>query len=237
VGHYIRSLFENQYRVVNRYSAEAALKDIETVGPDLVISDVVMGKMSGFDLCHNLKSDVAYSHIPIILLTAKTDVEDSVSGLESGANAYVTKPFSAEYLTALVSSLLRNMENVRSYLNAHTDASLEEGALGEQDSRFMSELYNLMEKHLSEADLNVPSVCAELRISRSKFNYKLKGLTGSSPGAFFRNYKLNRAAKLLKEGKYNVSEIADMMGFASVSNFSASFKKMFGVAPRDYGAR
>ena len=237
VGHYIRSLFEDQYRVVNRYSAEAALKDIETVGPDLVISDVVMGKMSGFEFCRTLKSDVAYSHIPIILLTAKTDVEDSVSGLESGANAYVTKPFSAEYLTALVSSLLRNMENVRSYLNAHTDASLEEGALGEQDSRFMSELYNLMEKHLSEADLNVPSVCAELRISRSKFNYKLKGLTGSSPGAFFRNYKLNRAAKLLKEGKYNVSEIADMMGFASVSNFSASFKKMFGVAPRDYGAR
>ena len=235
VGSYLRMIFEDSYHVVNRYSAEAALPELETINPDLIISDVVMGKMSGYEFCRNVKSDLMFSHIPFILLTAKTNVEDSVAGLECGANAYVSKPFSAEYLTALVSSLLRNVEHVRSFLNAHTDdGSIEDGVMGEQDRRFMHDLYALMEKHLSDADLNVTSVCEELRISRSKFNYKLKGLTGSSPGTFFRHYKLNRAAKLLKEGKYNVSEIADMMGFSSISNFSVSFKKMFGVAPRDY---
>jgi AraC-like DNA-binding protein len=175
-----------------------------------------------------------FSHIPVVLLTAKTDVSDSVAGLESGANAYVTKPFSAEYLTALVASQLKNVENVRASLNQTTEASLIDGDISEQDRNFMRELYGLMDRHISEADLNVNSVCEELRISRSKFNYKLKGLTGTTPGAFFRHYKLNLAAKMLKEGKYNVSEIADMTGFSSVSHFSASFKKEFGTAPKDY---
>ena len=234
VAQYLRSLFEDHYRVTNRYSAEAALKDIEAVDPDLVISDVVMGKMSGYDFCRTLKSNMMFSHIPVILLTAKTDVSDSVAGLESGANAYVTKPFSAEYLTALVSSQLKNVENVRASLNQATEASLIDGDISEQDRNFIRELYELMDRHISEADLNVSSVCEELRISRSKFNYKLKGLTGTTPGAFFRHYKLNLAAKMLREGKYNVSEIADMTGFSSVSHFSASFKKMFGTAPKDY---
>ncbi len=235
VSSYLRSIFEDSFNIVNKYSAEAALSELEKINPDLIISDVVMGRMNGYEFCRSVKSNLMFSHIPFILLTAKTDVEDSVSGLESGANAYVAKPFSPEYLTALVHSLLRNVEHVRSFLNAHTDGTLiEDGTLSEQDSAFMRDLYDLMEQHLSDADLNVSSICEELRISRSKFNYKLKGLTGSSPGTFFRHYKLNRAAKLLKEGKHNVSEVADMIGFSSISNFSASFKKLFGVAPRDY---
>ena len=234
VGQYIRSIFEDKYRVINKYSAEAALQEMDKVCPDIIISDVMMGKMSGFEFCKTVKSDLMYSHIPIILITAKTNIEDSVSGLECGASAYVTKPFSAEYLQALIASLLKNIENVRASLNSNTEANMLDGQLSDQDKAFISEVYNLMDKHLSDADLSVSAVCEELRISRSKFNYKLKGLTGCTPGAFFRQYKLNLAAKLLKEGKHNVSEISDMMGFASISNFSASFKKMFGVAPRDY---
>lgn len=234
IGQYLRIVFEDKYKIVNKYSAEAALSDIGQINPDLIISDVVMGKMSGYEFCRTVKSDLMYSHIPFILLTAKTDIEDSVSGLECGANAYVTKPFSAEYLQALVSSLLKNVEHIRASLNANTETSMIEDSLSDQDKSFINELYQLMDKHLSDADLNVSTICDELRISRSKFNYKLKGLTGSTPGAFFRQYKLNLAAKLLKEGKMNVSEISDMMGFASISNFSASFKKMFGITPRDY---
>lgn len=234
IGQYLKIVFEDKYKIVNKYSAEAALSDIGQINPDLIISDVVMGKMSGYDFCRTVKSDLMYSHIPFILLTAKTDIEDSVSGLECGANAYVTKPFSAEYLQALVTSLLKNVEHIRASLNANTETSMIEDSLSDQDKSFINELYQLMDKHLSDADLNVSTICDELRISRSKFNYKLKGLTGSTPGAFFRQYKLNLAAKLLKEGKMNVSEISDMMGFASISNFSASFKKMFGITPRDY---
>ena len=234
IGQFIRSMFEDRYNVTNKYSAESALAEIDKINPDIIISDVVMGKMSGYEFCRTVKSDLTYSHIPFILLTAKTDVEDSVSGLECGANAYVTKPFSAEYLSALVDSQRKNMENLRSYLNQTTEASLSEGNLSEQDRNFINDLYSLMDKHLSDADLSVTTICEELKISRSKFNYKLKGLTGSTPGSFFRHYKLNLAAKMLKEGRHNVSEIADMMGFASVSNFSASFKKMFGVSPKDY---
>jgi AraC-like DNA-binding protein len=175
------------------------------------------------------------SHIPVILLTAKAMVEDQVLGLDCGADAYVTKPFEPQYMMALISSQLRNREKVRSMLSQSTDTEeIEENALSPQDNDFMTELYQLMEKELSNSELDVARMTEMLHISRTKFYYKVKGLTGENPSVFFKRYKLNRAAQLLGERKYNVSEIADLTGFSTLSHFSTSFKKQFGVSPSEY---
>lgn len=234
LARYLRLLFGDDYRVENRYSAEAAWQDMESLAPDVVLSDVVMGEMSGYDLCRKLKEEVAFSHIPVILITAKSQVDEQIEGLELGANAYVTKPFDPGYLKALVRSQLRNSENIRRLLNENVQTAHIGDELSPQDRAFMDALYRLMEKHLADLDLNLGTICEELHISRSKFNYKMKGLTGDTPNNFFKHYKLNCAARLLREGKNNVSEVAMLTGFGTVSYFSVCFKKQFGVNPSEF---
>lgn len=234
MARYLKSIFNNDYQVVNKYSAESALIEIAHTIPDVILSDVIMGKMSGYDFCRAIKGDVAYCHIPFILITARSTTSEQIEGLELGANAYVTKPFDPDYLQALVRSQLKNSELIRKSLNEHTQVQTMEGELSSRDKAFVKELYGLMEKHLSDLELNINNICEELHISRSKFNYKIKGLTGNTPNNFFKQYKLNHAAQLLKEGKYNVSEVAMMTGFGTISYFSISFKKQFGINPSEY---
>lgn len=238
VAQYIRSIFIQDYIVENRYSAESALEDMKEIAPDIILSDIIMGEMSGYDFCKAVKSNLLYSHIPIILITAKSNMNEQIDGLRLGAVAYVTKPFDPFYLKALVESQLSNLKLLRKRLGENTDTKeltgISQDTLSEQDKKFMDELYALMEKRAAELDLNVATVCHDLLISQSKFNYKLKQLTGDTPGTFFRKYKLNKAAQLLKEGKYNASEIAVMVGFGTAAHFSVAFKKQFGVSPSDF---
>ena len=235
IVHYLKELFSAKYKVLTSFSADEAYTLIKENAPDVIISDVVMPGKTGYDLCRKIKENIQMSHIPVILLTAKAMVEDQVMGLDCGADAYVTKPFEPQYIMALISSQLRNREKVRSMLSQSTDTEeIEENALSPQDNAFMTELYQLMEKELSNSELDVARMTELLHISRTKFYYKVKGLTGENPSVFFKRYKLNRAAQLLSERKYNVSEIADMTGFSTLSHFSTSFKKQFGVSPSEY---
>jgi signal transduction histidine kinase/DNA-binding response OmpR family regulator/ligand-binding sensor domain-containing protein len=235
VGHYLNTLLSPLYRVINRFDAESALAAIEQEAPDLIVSDVVMPRMSGYDLCRRVKGDLQLCHIPVVLVTAKTSVESQVEGLDTGADAYVTKPFDPNYLLALLKSLLKNRENVRSLLTHETKADrIDKNILSPQDKAFMTEVYRLMESELSNPELNIHQMTEALHISRTKLYYKLKGLTGTNPNIFFKTYRLNRAAELLREGRFNISEIADRTGFSTLSHFSASFKEQFGVSPSKY---
>ncbi len=238
VAQYIRSIFQNDYMVENRYTAEDALEDLDQTRPDIILSDIIMGEMSGYDFCKTVKSNLASSHIPIILITAKSNMNEQINGLKLGAVAYITKPFDPFYLKAMVESQLHNMTTLRQRLGESTTTeNLAEpiaDTLSEQDRKFMDELYRLMEKRSAEMELNVTTICRDLLISQSKFNYKLKELTGDTPGTFFRKYKLNKAAQWLKEGKHNVSEVAVMTGFSTAAHFSVAFKKQFGVSPSEY---
>ena len=195
-----------------------------------------MGEISGYKFCKRLKVNQLYCHIPVILITAKSQITEQVEGLNVGASAYVTKPFNPEYLKALVKSLLQNRDNIRSLLlsSSTNNSQTITNALSTQDMAFMNNLYQLMDSMMSQDDLNFNLIAEKLCMSRSKFNYKLKGLTGETPIHFFLKYKLNKAAELLKSGKYNVSEVADITGFGTVSHFSVSFKKQFGVNPSEY---
>ena len=174
-------------------------------------------------------------HIPVILVTAKATVENQVEGLNTGADAYVTKPFEPSYLIALIKSQLNNREKARNLLGKATQVDkIEENILSPQDNVFMTDLYRLMENELSNPELDIARMTELLKISRTKFYYKVKGLTGENPSVFFKTYKLNRAAELIIEGKHTVSEIADMTGFNTLSHFSKSFKKQFEVSPSEY---
>ena len=235
IANYLKVMLKPQYKVSLYFDAESALKGMEEDVPDLVISDVVMPGMDGYELCARIKGDLQLSHIPVVLVTAKVAVESQVQGLDKGADAYVTKPFQPAYLLALVKSLLENRDKLRSQLaSATTTEDISPEALSPRDAAFMKELYELMEKELANADLDIVRMTEMMKISRTKFYYKVKGLTGENPSVFFKRYKLNRAADLLKEGKYNMSEIAWMTGFNTLSHFSTSFKKQFGVPPSEY---
>ena len=237
VIHYLKLLLGQNYRVTCRFDAETALETLQRQDQevDLIMSDVMMPGTSGVQLCKQIKDDPQLCHIPVILVTAKTTVKDQVEGLQAGAMAYVSKPFDPAYLQALIQSLLDSRNHTRQLLqeNTQTDA-LEENTLSSQDNAFMTELYRLMEEELANPDMDITRMTELLHISRSKLYYKIKGLTGENPSVFFKQYKLNRAAELLKEGKYNISEISLLTGFNTLSHFSTSFKKQFGVAPSEY---
>ncbi len=235
IANYLKILLKPTYKVSVYFDATSALKGMEEEGADLVISDVVMPGMNGYQLCENIKSSLQLSHIPVVLVTAKVAVENQVQGLDKGADAYVTKPFQPAYLLALVKSLLANREKLHRQLGTVTTTEeIAPEALSPRDAAFMKELYELMEKELANTDLDILRMTEMMKISRTKFYYKVKGLTGENPSVFFKRYKLNRAAELLKEGKYNMSEIAYMTGFNTLSHFSTSFKKQFGVPPSEY---
>lgn len=235
VAHYLRTLLSPHYKVICRFNANDALKAMHEESLDLILSDVVMPKKDGYQLCREIKEDLQLCHLPVILVTAKATVENQVEGLNTGADAYVTKPFDPTYLLALIKSQLKNREQTRNMLGKATQTDkMEENILSPQDNVFMTELYHLMESELSNPELDIARMTELLKISRTKFYYKVKGLTGENPSTFFKTYKLNRAAELITEGKYTISEIADMTGFSTLSHFSRSFKKQFGTSPSEY---
>ena len=236
VVNYMRVLFSKDYRLITCLDADTALEEMRAAEPNIVVSDVAMPGKDGYQLCQEIKQDIQLCHIPVILVTAKITADNQVEGLNVGADAYVTKPFEPAVLSALIQSQLKNRDRVRKLLTKATTTEDErvEDALSEQDKHFMEELYKLMEEELSNSELDVSRITKLLLISRTKLYYKIKGLTGETPSSFFRTYKLNRAAELLKGGKYTVSEIADLCGFSTQSHFSVVFKKQFGVTPTEY---
>jgi signal transduction histidine kinase/ligand-binding sensor domain-containing protein/DNA-binding response OmpR family regulator len=235
IANYLKVYLSGYYKVEVRFNAKSAYISLDEIKPDIIVSDVLMPDVDGFQFCRMIKQNVAYSHIPVILLTAKTLVDDQVRGLHDGANAYVTKPFDPEYLLALIQSQLQNQKNLRDALEHATQTdNIDSSIISSSDTSFMRELYALMENKMSDNELNVTRITEEMHISRTKFYYKMNGLTGMTPNEFFKTYKLNRAAELILEGKYNISEIADITGFSTLSHFSVSFKKHFGISPSDY---
>ncbi len=233
--YYLKALLTGTYHILAKFDAGSAFHSIKEFEPDLILCDVLMPGTDGYQFCKMLKESPSFCHIPCILVTAKATVENQVEGLDSGADAYVSKPFDPNYLLALIKSQLSNREKIRNLLmNLTKTENIDESMLSSQDKTFMSNLYELMENELSNPELNITRITEALRISRTKFYYKIKGLTGQNPNVFFKTYKLNRAAELIKDGKNNISEIADLTGFSTLSHFSVSFKKQFGRNPSDF---
>lgn len=234
ISAYLQALLQEDYNLVNKYSADSAYSSLADMEPDLILCDIIMPGMSGYDFCQKIKQSEDFCHIPIILLTAKSSVNEQIEGLDVGANAYISKPFEPHYLIAVIKSQLLNLNNIRNLLRNSTKISEVRNSLSNNDNEFMTKLFDLMESELSNNELNISEITKKIGMSRTKFYLKLKGLTGENPNVFFRKYKLNRAAELIKSNKYNISEVAAHTGFSTLSHFSTSFKKQFGVSPKEY---
>ena len=239
VLNFLRLILSSNYNVLTQSSATEALAAMTQLKPDLIVSDVMMLGMDGLKFCQLLKEDVAYCHIPVILLTAKASLDERIEGLNVGADAYVTKPFEPAYLLALIRSMLDNRQRVQHLLvtTVSVPKTETESSLSPQDADFMQKFYDYMSEHLADAELDMEQLPRTMMMSRSKLYYKVKGLTGLTPNAFFKTYKLNRAAEMIREGKEKLSYIAELTGFCGSSHFAASFKKQFGVLPSEYATR
>lgn len=235
IVYYLKSLLSNHYNVLASFDAMSGYKLIETENPDIIICDILMLEMDGLQLCRMVKANISMCHIPFILLTAKSTVEDQIEGLDIGADAYVVKPFNSDYLLAMIRSMLKNRDNIRLFLEKNTKIDEHtEVPMSERDKVLMNKLYKIMESSLTDPELSIQRISEELCVSRTKLYYKVKALTGKTPNEFFKIYKLNRAVELIKEDRYKISAISDMVGFSSPSHFAASFKKQFGSLPSHY---
>lgn len=233
--YYMKSLFSPKYNVYFRFDAMSGYNQVKEVSPDVIICDMMMMDVDGLQFCKMVKENIEMCHIPVIMLTARSSVEDQVNSLNVGADAYVIKPFNPDYLQALVKSMVDNRNRMRQILtSAVTTPSEVTEKMNIKDKQFMDKVFANLESSLADGEIDIDSFASKLGVSRSKFFYKIKALTGQTPGEFFTTYKLNRAAQLILDGKYKIATVAAMVGFSSASHFSSVFKKQFGVLPSQY---
>ncbi len=243
---FLRDIFSDQYRVLEAPDGKAGLQAALDNVPDLIISDVMMPVMDGVELVGHLKSELTTSHIPVVLLTAKSAIESQLSALKEGADDYITKPFSATYLKARVENLLEQRRKLQAIyckklLTVSPQPKAEEPAaeeyLSEQDQRFMDKLMALTEENLSNSELTIDMLVKQFYMSRTSFYAKIKNITGLSPIEFVQQMRVKRAAELIEENKYSITEIASRVGFNDAHYFSRCFKKAYSVTPTEYFRR
>ena len=222
------------YQILTATNGVEALKVLEGHTVNLIVSDIMMPEMDGLELCDRIKSDLDYSHIPIVLLTAKTTLQSKIDGLKSGADAYIEKPFSMEYLRANVANLLSNRERLRRHFIEFPFIKADAMAQTKADEMFISKLNEYVLRHLDNTDLQIDDIADAMNMGRSNFYRKLKGILNMSPNEYLRLFRLKQAASILKEGTYGVVEVSYMVGFSTPSYFSSCFKKQFGVLPKDF---
>ncbi len=230
------------FRVVSADDGTTALPRAREELPDLIVSDVMMPGMDGFDFCHAIKSDERTSHIPVILLTAREDRESQLKGLEEGADDYLTKPFDATALRLRVRNVLETRQMLRARLAAELDrsattagAAVDEAVtvVGRRDREFLNRLTALLQDHYGDADLTVADIADSLALSERQLQRKLKALVNRSPSEHLRIFRLRRAAELIRDG-HPIGNVAADTGFSSASHFAACFKALFDKTPSEY---
>ncbi|MCR5017785.1 MAG: response regulator [Bacteroidales bacterium] len=226
----LRSDLSAWYDILTAANGEEALSWIEKDSVDLVVSDVMMPVMDGFQLCRHIKSQISYSHIPVILLTAKVSLDAKSEGMESGANAYVEKPFSIRQLHGQIENLITLREIFRE--------SVARGELAQPDVQgpeadFIRSINDAIERQISEENFSIEALASEMAMSRTNFFRKFKALTGITPNDHLKNYRLDKAADLIRKGA-RINEAAESVGFTSSSYFAKCFKARFGLLPKDY---
>ncbi len=233
---YIRDELSGDFRIQECANGREALEFVLREKPDLVISDVMMPEMDGMTLCRKLKQNINTSHIPIVLLTAKSKAEDRLEGLEIGADAYIVKPFNTELLRSTVSNLIGNRERLKGKFEGEkqVDEKIEKIERKSNDEILMTKIMKIVNENLSNPELNVEMLAAGVGMSRVHMHRKLKELANQSARDFIRSIRLKQAASLLKEKNLSISEVAYATGFSNLSHFSNSFRDFYGVSPTEY---
>ena len=234
---YLRTILQDKYQVNEAADGQQGLAIANEIVPDLIVSDVMMPVMNGLEFCQRVKSGTATSHIPVILLTARALSRHQIEGYESGADAYITKPFSSELLLARISNLLKSRLVLKNLFSTGTNSDNEETnevlQIVLKEDAFLVKFRDFIEQNLSDSDLSVETVGAELGLSRVQLYRKVKALTGQSPVELLRTARLQKGRELLQTTDKNVSEVAYEVGFTAPSYFTKCFKDEFGVSPSD----
>lgn len=233
---FVSGLLSRFFKVKAYSNGKECLNAMEEEWPDLVVSDVLMPELNGFELCKRIKSDIKTSHIPIIMLTACTATDDQIKGIMDGADAYIYKPFDPQHLVASVESLLRNRKQLRERFQKGVPLALEKGKHNSNDSAFLDKLYTLIEKNLDNYDLDMDSLARELYLNRSHFYQKVKALTDQTPFELLKMLRLEKAARLLIQENISVNEAYMRTGFKSRTHFSKLFKEKYKLTPGKYAA-
>ena len=231
---YLKGSLSRNYAVIEAVDGQEALEKVAESNPDIIISDIMMPRLNGDVMCKTLKQSVNTSHIPVILLTALTEKENIVKGLDDGADDYITKPFDVTVLKARIRNLLRNRQKIRDIVVSSEASYKEVEYISPLDKEFMEKVVTLIEEHLDDFEFSINELCNAMAMSRSSLYNKLKAITGQGPNDFIRIVRLNKAAELLKAQRYNVTEVAVLTGFSDTKYFSTAFKKQFGKSPSKY---
>jgi signal transduction histidine kinase/ligand-binding sensor domain-containing protein/DNA-binding response OmpR family regulator len=231
---FISAMFTDSYRILKAEDGEIALKIILDKMPDLIICDVMMPNMDGFELCRMVKQDIRVSHIPIILLTAKAGEENKYKGLEAGAEDYIAKPFNMEMLTLKVSRIIERQKKTRDQFKRKVDITTADVEITSMDEKFVKKAVALVEANLSSSEFLVEDLCREMGMSRVYFYKKILSLTDKTPSEFIRFIRLKRAADLLEKSQLFVNEVAFQVGFNDPKYFRKYFKDEYGVSPNEY---
>ena len=238
---YLRMILQERYKIFEAADGREGLEIAEKEVPDLIISDIMMPVMNGLDFCRQIKENIITSHIPVIMLTARSLDENQVEGYINGADAYITKPFSSKLLLARIDNLLKNRRLLKTIWESHSAEPATAEPTQQTDNQhqaptatediFVKRFREYVEAHISESELSVESLASEMGMSRTQFYRKIKALTGSTPVDLLRKSRLQYGRKLLAETTKTISEIAYNSGFSSPAYFTKCFKDEYGIAP------
>ncbi len=230
---YLKNELKSSYTVFTAENGASGFKIAETETPNIILTDVVMPVMDGYELCRNIKTNVKTSHIPLLMLTSKVMTEEKIKGINSGADAYLNKPFDMGILKSTLSQLLTSRQLLFDKYNAGFIANGTKTQTTPLDKTFIEKVLDFIGSNISDTNLGVEILSSEFNLSRSQFYRKIKALTGISANELIRKIRLEKAKQLLKTGNYNVNEVTYKIGFSSPSYFTKCFKSEYGYLPTD----
>lgn len=236
---FIKNILEDDYEILEAEDGEIGYQKIIDSSPDFIISDIMMPKMNGIDLLKKIRTNVETSHVPVILLTAKTTIESQLEGLSYGADDYITKPFSVAYLKVRITNLLEQRKRLQSIFVSFEKTESKEydpkpHLITDKDEQIMRKVMQAIEENIDNNDFSVEDLGNIIGLNRTSFYYKIKSLTGYTPVEFIRDVRIKRAAQLLSNSQLFVKEIAYMTGFSDIKYFTKSFKSKYGYTPSEY---
>lgn len=223
-----------QYAVLKAFDGQEALSVLDKETVHLVVSDVMMPGMDGFELCRLIKTNFDFSHIPVILLTAKNTLQSKIEGLKLGADAYIEKPFSPEHLEVQIANLLSNRNKIREYFANSPLVHIKSMAYSTADEQFLESLNETIRNHLEDTELDVEKLARIMNMSRPTLYRKIKAISNLTPNELINITRLKKAAEMLAGGQHKVYEVADLVGYNSQNNFGRNFLKQFGITPTEY---
>ena len=231
---YMKNGLSKMFDILLAKNGEEALQMLKEQEPDLVVTDMMMPVMDGKKLCMHIKQNISTSHIPVIMLSAKTDSKDELDALKAGADDFMTKPFSMPVLVAKIQNMLRTLHHIHDKATNSMDIAPEKMSLNTMDEEFLVKAIEVLEAHIDDTSFSTTEFAKAMNMSRSNLHLKLKALTGESALDFIRKIRFKEACRLLKDGRYSISEISDKVGFNTPSYFATCFKKYMGCLPTEY---